>query len=234
MSLRVDKIFTITKKELLLYFNSAIAYIVISLFLLLCGFFFSRPLFIQNYATVRHYLNLLPLFLLFFIPAITMRLYSEEYKSGTIEIIYTMPFSKLEILVGKYLASLVIILSAIMLTLVYPISLLFLGKLDIGATISGYIGVVMLVLLYTSIGVFGSSLTKNQIVSFVISFFISFVFFILGKLGIFLPVSFNYVGIDVHYDNFIRGIVDIRDIVYFVSVAMLFLYFTYLATIKEK
>lgn len=233
---RVDlqKIFVVTKKELQLYFNSPIAYIVVIIFLALSGFFYSRPLFVQNYASLRHYFDVVPLFLLFFVPAITMKVYSEEYKTGTIEIMYTLPVSKIEILLGKYIADMVIILSGIILTLLYPITLIFLGKLDIGATVAGYIGVILLSLFYTSVGVFASTLTKNQIVSFVVSFFILFIFFIIGKLGMFLSPGLVYVGIDTHFDNFVRGIVDIRDVIYFLSLAGMFLYFSYLSSMVEK
>jgi len=229
-----NNVFSIIKKELRLYFNSPIAYIVVFIFLLLSGFFYSRPLFVYGYVTLRHYFDLLPLFLLFFVPAITMRIFSEEYKTGTIEIIYTLPFRKIEILLGKYISSILVVIFGLLFTLIYPISLIFLGKLDIGMTIAGYIGVLMLVVFYTSVGVFSSSLTKNQIVSFVITFFILFIFFILGKLGMFVGDLASYIGIDLHFDNFVRGIVDVRDIVYFLSLSFLFLYFTYLSIQKEK
>jgi ABC-2 type transport system permease protein len=230
----IKKVLWLIKKELNLYFNSPIAYIVISIFLLLLGFFYSRPLFVQNYATLRHIFDIIPLFFLFFIPAITMRLYSEEYKSGTIEVIFTLPFRKNEVLLGKYISAVLVILISIIFTLLYPLTLLFFGKFDIGQTIAGYLGVLFLSLFFSSIGVFSSSLTKNQIVSFVVSFSIMFVFFMLGKLGVFVSPTIAYVGIDPHYDNFVRGIVDVRDIVYFLSLTGLFLYFTYLSTTTEK
>jgi len=230
----IKKVLWLIKKELNLYFNSPIAYIVISIFLLLLGFFYSRPLFVQNYATLRHIFDIIPLFFLFFIPAITMRLYSEEYKSGTIEVIFTLPFRKNEVLLGKYISSVLVILISIIFTLLYPLTLLFFGKFDIGQTIAGYLGVLFLSLFFSSIGVFSSSLTKNQIVSFVVSFSIMFVFFMLGKLGVFVSPTIAYVGIDPHYGNFVRGIVDVRDIVYFLSLTGLFLYFTYLSTTTEK
>ncbi|MCS7150938.1 MAG: ABC transporter permease subunit [Endomicrobia bacterium] len=232
--MRITYIPIIIKKELKLYFNSPIAYIVIVIFLIISGFFYSRPLFVQNFATLRYYFELLPLFLLFFVPAVTMRIYSEEYKTGTIEIMFTLPFNKLEILLGKYLASTLVILLAMALTLLYPFSLIFLGRLDIGATIAGYLGTVFLCLFYTSVGVFSSSFTKNQVVSFIVTFFILFIFFILGKISMFIPAAISYAGIDLHYENFIRGVVDFRSVVFFISLSMLFLYLTYLSTSKEK
>ncbi|MDW8055986.1 MAG: ABC transporter permease subunit [Elusimicrobiota bacterium] len=232
--MRITYIPIIIKKELKLYFNSPIAYIVIVIFLIISGFFYSRPLFVQNFATLRYYFELLPLFLLFFVPAVTMRIYSEEYKTGTIEIMFTLPFNKLEILLGKYLASTLVILLAMALTLLYPFSLIFLGRLDIGATIAGYLGIVFLCLFYTSVGVFSSSFTKNQVVSFIVTFFILFIFFILGKISMFIPAAISYAGIDLHYENFIRGVVDFRSVVFFISLSVLFLYLTYLSTSKEK
>ncbi len=227
-------IITIIKKELKLYFNSPIAYIVIIIFLLLCGFFYSRPLFVQGYVTLRHFFDILVLFLLFFVPAVSMKIFSEEYKTATIEVIYTLPFYKIEILLAKYLASLIVILIGITFTLFYPFTLLFLGKLDITSTFAGYLGVVMLAIFFNSVGIFSSSLTKNQIVSFIISFFILFIFFAIGKMGFFVSDIISYIGIDIHYDNFIRGIIDLRDVVYFKSLSFLFLYFTYLSIQKQR
>lgn len=225
-----NRVWIIAKKELQLYFNSPIAYIVLLIFLVISGFFFGRPLFVQNYSTMRHFFDVLPLFLLFFIPAITMRIYSEEYKSGTIELMYTLPYTKLEILLGKYIAALLVSAGGIVLTFFYPLTLLILGKPDIGVIISGYLGVLFLCMFFTSIGLFSSSLTKNQIVSFIIAFFICFVFFIIGKIGMFLPQWLSYIGIDFHYDNFVRGVLDIRDIVFFISLTFLFLYFTLISS----
>lgn len=232
--MKTQKVLALIKKELILYFNSPTAYIVIFIFLLLAGFFYSRPLFVQNFATLRHFFDLLPLFLLFFVPAVTMKIYSEEYKVGTIEVIYTLPLDKLEILLSKFFATLFVVLVSIFLTFIYSISLLFLGRPDIGSIVSGYIGVILLCMFYVSCGVFSSSLTKNQIISFILAFFILFIFFAVGKLGVFVPQVISYAGIDLHYDNFLRGIVDFRDIVYFLSLTFLFLYLTYLVTQRQK
>ncbi|MEN3013060.1 MAG: ABC transporter permease subunit [Endomicrobiia bacterium] len=228
-SLSKERILTIFKKEFRLYFNSPIAYIVISIFLVISGFFYSRPLFIQNYATMRHYFDVLPLFLLFFVPAISMKIFSEEYKTGTIEVIYTLPFSKLDIILGKYLSVLTLVCGGIILTLIYPISLFLIGKPDVGMLFSSYLGVIFLCIFFCSIGVFASSVTKNQIVSYIIAFFIMFIFFIIGKMGMFLPQWLYYAGIDFHYDNFVRGIIDIRDIIFFISLAGFFIYLTYVS-----
>lgn len=229
-----NNVLSIIKKEFQLYFNSPMAYIVLAIFLVMSGFFYGRPLFIQNYATLRHYFDILPLLLLFLIPAITMRIYSEEYKTGTIELIYTLPFKKEEILLGKFLASFLVITCGIVLTFFYPLSLIFISKPDLGNIFSGYLGVFLLCLFYTSIGIFASSLSKNQIVSFIIAFAISFVFFIIGKISTFLPNWLAYVGIDFHYDSFVRGVVDVRGITFFLSVTALFLYYTYLVTLYKR
>ncbi len=232
--MNTKNILTVIKKELQLYFNSPIAYIVLGIFLLISGFFYGRPLFVQNYATVRHYFDILPLLLLFLIPAITMKIYAEEYKTGTIEMMYTLPFKKEEILLGKYLASFIVVACGIVLTFFYPFTLIFISKPDIGSIIAGYVGVFLLCSFYTSIGIFASSLTKNQIVSFIIAFAISFVFFLIGKVSTFLPAWLSYIGVDFHYDSFLRGVIDARGVVFFFSLAGLFLYFTYLTSLYKR
>jgi len=223
----IEKIIIIFKKEFRSYFNSLIAYIVLVVFLLITGYFFAVPLFIINQATLRHLVNLLPLMFLFFIPAITMRLFSEEIKVGTIEILLTQPVNDYEILIGKYIAGVVFISVGILATFFYPITLIFIGKLDIGQTIAQYIGLFFLIIMFSSIGIFGSILTKNQIVAFIISFVICFAFFIIGKLNMLVPPVFvklvDFIGIDSHFENITRGVIDTRDIIYFLSIAGLFL-----------
>jgi ABC-2 type transport system permease protein len=220
----------LVKKELNSYFNSLIAYVVIVVFLLVCGYFYSAPIFVINKPIIRHFVTLLPLLYLFFIPAITMRLFAEEIHSGTIEILFTQPIKDYEILLGKYFSAVCFITIIILCTLFYPISLLLIGKLDIGQTIAAYIGLILLGSSFAAVGVFSSALTKNQIVAFIISFVICFIFFILGKITTFIP-SFissvaDYVGIDRHFENIARGVIDTRDIIYYFSIIIFFLYST--------
>jgi len=227
----------IFKKEIRTYFNSAIAYVVVVLFLVISGYFFSTPIFIINQATIRHLIDLFPLLFLFFIPAITMRLFSEEQKTGTIEILMTLPLKEYEIILGKYLSSVFLVSLCVLMTLFYSILLSFFGKIDIGQTIASYFGVIMLGATFCAIGIFSSSITKNQIISFIVSFVICFTLFILGKIKIFIPSAFislvDFVGIDSHFENSVRGLIDTRDIIYYLSLIFLFLYITF-CVLKSK
>ncbi len=191
-------------------------------FLLVNGFFFSTSLFLNNQATIAGFVSNIPLFFLFFIPAITMRLFSEEVKSGTIEILTTLPIKDYEIIAGKYLSAFALMSVALILTLIHPVSVSFLGDIDFGRILGTYLGLFLLGASFISVGVFSSSLTKNQIVAFIISFFICFTFFIIGKLLIVVPVGLvplvEFLGMDSHFENIAKGIIDSRDLIYYLSV----------------
>lgn len=233
----MNNILIIFKKELRTYFNSPIAYVVIVLFLLLCGYFFIVPLFIVGQATVRHVMDLFPLLSLFFVPAITMRLLSEEMKSGTIEILSTMPMKEEEIITGKYLSGAALFCMCILSTLVFPLLLSLIGKVDWGQSAGSYAGALLVGCMFSAIGIFSSSITKNQIISFITGFVICFLFFILGETVPFLPTLLgkiiNFIGVTSHVENFNRGIIDSRDCIYFLSMIVFFLYST-LAVMKTK
>ncbi|MEE9288699.1 MAG: ABC transporter permease subunit, partial [Bacteroidota bacterium] len=168
--------------------------------------------------------------LLFFAPAITMRLISEEKKIGTLELLITKPVSEFEIVAGKFLAGWVLVLIALVPTLSYYISLSALGDLDIGPVIGGYLGLALVGAVYISIGLFGSSLTENQVVAFIVSFLIIFVFFLLDKILIYMPVGVasvvEFLGIDYHFGNIARGVIDSRDVIYYLSLVTAFLIFS--------
>lgn len=191
-------------------------------FLLVNGFFFSISLFLNNQATIAGFVSNIPLFFLFFIPAITMRLFSEEVKSGTIEILTTLPIRDYEIIVGKYLSAFALMSVALILTVIHPVTVSFIGDIDFGRVLGTYLGLFLLGASFISVGIFSSSLTKNQIVAFIICFFICFAFFIIGKLLIVIPVGLvpliGFLGIDSHFENIAKGIIDSRDLVYYFSV----------------
>ncbi|MEE9186596.1 MAG: ABC transporter permease subunit, partial [Bacteroidota bacterium] len=205
---------TIFIKELRSFFGSPVAYIVIVVFLVLLGWFFWNDVFIVNLATLRPLFEITPFLLLFFAPAITMRLISEEKKIGTLELLITKPVSEFEIVAGKFLAGWVLVLIALVPTLSYYISLSALGDLDIGPVIGGYLGLALVGAVYISIGLFGSSLTENQVVAFIVSFLIIFVFFLLDKILIYMPVGVasivEFLGTDYHFGNIARGVIDSR------------------------
>ena len=226
------------KKELRSFFDSPIAYIVITVFLLISGWFFFSSLFLINQASMRNLFGIIPLIFMFFVPAVTMRLISEEKRSGTIEILLTLPVKDYEIILGKFLAGLILIFVAVILTLVYTFTLSGLGDLDSGSVVAGYLGLIFLGATYLSIGIFTSSLTQNQIVAFITSFVIIFALYMLDKVLIFLPSFlssfFEYLSVDYHFSNISRGVIDSRDVIYYLSLIFFFLFLAVRALESRK
>lgn len=225
----MSNVLSIYRKELKSYFNSPVAYIVITVFLLISGWFFSTNFFLVGQATVRTVLSIIPIIFIFFVPAITMRSIAEEKKSGTIELLVTMPTRDWEIILGKYFASLTLVLIALCFTLAYAFTASLLGNLDGGPTFGGYLGLVLLGSSYLAIGIFASATTENQIVAFILGFLIIFVFFMLDKVLLFAPgplVSIlEYLSVDYHFNNLARGVIDSRDIIYYLSLTIFMLVF---------
>ena len=217
----MENIRIILLKELRSFFNSPIAYVIMVVFALLAGYFFTTGLFLQNVASMRAIFELIPFLLLFFAPAITMRMISEERKTGTIELLLTKPVKDGEIIVGKFLAAWLFFLIALAPTLVYLVTVMFLGKIDLGPVIGGYLGLLLVGGGFLALGIVGSTLTENQVVAFILSFLIMFIFFMLDKVVMYLPGTVasivEYLGIDYHFSNIARGVVDTRDLVYYVS-----------------
>ena len=216
----------IMKRELATYFTNPISYIVTGLFLIITGVMFFTTFFLQNRANMRNFFSLLPILFSFFIPALTMRLYSEEKKSGSIETLMTLPVTELQVVTGKFLAA--FISSAIMLapTLLYLVSILFFGKPDIGPIIGGYIGAIFLCAAFSAIGVFASSVTKNQLTAFFVAFMICIVLTMIDAFLIFLPAPIvsllKFISANEHFTSISRGIIDTRDLIYFISLTALF------------
>ena len=228
----------IFKKEFGVYFVSPIAYIVISIFLLVTGWFFFSAFFLFNQANLRGFFGLLPITLAFLIPAITMRLFSEELNVGSYEILLTLPVTSLEVILGKFLASVAFIAAMLVPTIAYPITVSFLGQLDWGPVAGGYTGVLLLGAAFSAIGLFVSSLTRNQIIAFIAGMAICFFLTLIDKMLFFLPQSLlgflQYLGADFHFQNISKGILDSRDIVYFLSVSFIALYGTYLGMQERR
>ncbi len=225
----------ILKKEFNSFFASPIAYLVIGVFLLVNGLFlwvFKDDLNILNagYADLNSFFLLAPWILLFLIPAITMKSFADELHSGTIETLKTKPITNWQIVLGKFTASLVLIFVALAPTLTYAYTILQLGNpvgnLDIGSTVGSYIGLLFLAATYTSVGLFTSTFSKNQIVAFILGVFITF-FLFYGFDAIASLFSDSYTvqlfGINEHFKSISRGVIDTRDIIYFVSVTVFFL-----------
>jgi len=229
----------ILRKELNLFFASPIGYLVISVFLVTNGLFlwvFKGDFNILNagFADLNSFFYITPWFFIFLIPAITMRSFSDEIRLGTIEILKTKPISGWQIIMGKYLGSFVLIILAIIptLTYVYTVNRLGnpVGNLDFGSTLGSYFGLLFLAGTFTSIGLFASTLSNNQIVSFIIGAIFCFILF-YGFDAIAELVSFNNfqvetLGMNYHFRSLSRGVVDSSDIVYFISFSYLFLSLT--------
>lgn len=231
-------IFIITKKELRHYFNAPMAYVIIISFLLINGWFFGSNLFINNQATLRGYFSIVPLIMIFFIPAFAMRLLAEEKKQGTIELLVTMPITDIEIILGKFLGAISFWAITLAMTLIYPLTVANLGDLDLGPVIGGYLGLFLMGAGLIAIGLFTSSLTSNQIVSFVISFLIGFAFFLIGKMLAYAPLGLvsllDFLGFDSHFDNISKGIIDTRDLLYYFSLIFLALFLTLQSLLNRK
>ncbi len=234
----MKQIKTIAIKEFKDYFISPIAYIVISLFLIVTGWFFFSTFFIFGRADLRDFFSLLPIIFSFIIPAITMRLFSEEKNVGSYEILITMPVSTMDIALGKFFAATLFTTSMLIPTISYPVFISFIGEIDPGPVIGGYIGAIFLAAAYCSLGVFASSLTRNQIIAFIIGCAMCFVLTILDKLLFFMPAKIisviEFIGANSHFTNISKGIIDSRDVLYFLSVIFIFIFSTYLVMHEKK
>ena len=229
----MQQVIRICNKELKDYFISPIAYIVISIFLLVTGWFFFATFFYYNQADLRNFFDLLPITFSFFIPAVTMRLFSEELNVGSYEMLLTLPVTFNDILVGKFLAGVFFVAAALVPTLAYPICVAFMGQLDWGTVAGGYMGALLLGSAFTAVGLFASSLTRNQIIAFMVGMAICFTLTLIDKMLFFFPRPMlgviGYIGADFHFKNIAKGIIDSRDILYFISVIFIGLYGTRLA-----
>ncbi|MBN2789959.1 MAG: ABC transporter permease subunit [Candidatus Delongbacteria bacterium] len=224
----MNKIAIIYKKELKNFFNSPVAYITLVVFLLIGGWFFTSTLFLINESDLRTLFQVIPIIYIFFIPAITMGLIAKERNDNTMEFLTTLPFDDKDIVIGKFLAALSLIGTALLFTLVHFITLTVIGtNLDVGALLSGYLGLFLVGGVYAAIGTFSSSVTNNQITAFIISFLIIFLFFMMDKILFFVPgfmTSFlQFMSIDYHLSNISRGVIDSRNLIYFGSVISFFL-----------
>jgi ABC-2 type transport system permease protein len=230
---------TILKKEFNSFFASPIAYLVIGVFLLITSLFlfiFNDNFNILNagFADVTPFFYLTPWVFLFLIPAITMKSFADEFNSGTIELLKTKPISDWQIVLGKFWASLLLVCIAIIPTFIYVYTVYQLGNpvgnIDFGSTIGSYIGLLFLAATYTAVGLFTSTLSKNQIVAFILGVFITFTLFygfdaISNSFGN-DALTIKKLGINEHFKSISRGVIDTRDLIYFLSITIFFLFIT--------
>ncbi|MBU1167676.1 ABC transporter permease [Patescibacteria group bacterium] len=226
----MNNIFAITKKELKTYFLSPIAYVVFTLFLLIAGFFFATYLINTQQATLRPTFYNLIITLLFFMPLITMKLFAEERKAGTLEMLMTKPVRDSEVVLGKFLAAFSFFFVMLASTLPYVLILTKYGNPDMGAIWTGYLGFLLLGAAFISIGLFASTLTENQIIAGVLGFSLILFLWVIGWLSGILGISsdsiFNYLSFATKIDDFFRGIIDFRSIIYYLSVTGFMLFVT--------
>lgn len=230
MSKKKNPTFIIMKRELAAYFTSPIAYIVTGLFLIITGILFFNTFFLYERAELRQYFGLLPVLFSFFVPALTMRIFAEESRVGSIETLMTLPVTEVNVVLGKYLAAFITTLAMIAPTLLYIIPAEVFGTLDYGPVVGGYLGAIFLCASYSAIGLFASSVTKNQIVAFFTGFIICIALTMVDSFLVFLPASivsfFSFISANHHFNSITRGILDTRDLIYFVSLTALFITIT--------
>ncbi|MFI5452488.1 gliding motility-associated ABC transporter permease subunit GldF [Pedobacter sp. UC225_61] len=229
--------YAVFKRELFSFLNSLMAYITIGIFLLACAlllwYFPDTSILDYGYAELNGFFSLVPFLFMFLIPAITMRSFAEERKEGTYVLLATRPLSDLQIILAKYLACIVLLLFALLPTLVYYYSIYQLGfpkgNVDSGAVIGSYLGLFLLGNAFTAIGIFTSSITKNQVIAFAIAVFLCF-FAFSGFDSLSKLFELNYLetvlvnlGINEHYQSISRGVLDTRDLIYFISFVLIFL-----------
>jgi ABC-2 type transport system permease protein len=221
----MDKIWTIARRELKSYFDSPVAYIVLVAFLLVAGWMLFSTLFLSERADMRIFFNpsfFSPTALLVIIaPAISMRLMAEERKTGTLELLTSMPISDTQVVAGKFLAALLLMASGLALTLMYPITISNIGPLDWGPVASGYLGVLLFSGTLLAIGLACSSITDNQVVAFILSFLICAALYFVYWLQFFLPYWLaswvGYLSVSSHLSNMAKGVIDTRDILYYLT-----------------
>ncbi len=225
----MNKIMTIASKELNTFLDSLSGYIILVLFLGITGFFTWLS---ANNIIFLGQADLLPFFsvafwtLFFFVPALTMRSFAEEQNTGTLEILLTHPVSFSQVVLGKFLGDFLLILIALAFTLVYYVSVAIIGQIDHGATVSGYIGLLLVSIAYISIGIYASTLSRNQIIAFLIALgigiFFQFIFGILSTISHgWLSELFDFLSFNYHYQNFARGVVELKSVLYLVTVSTL-------------
>ncbi len=234
----MQNIITIARKELVSYFTSPVAYIVMMVFLGITGWYFTSELFLGGFVTMRVVFSIIPFIFIIFIPIISMRTFAEEKKLGTIELLLTKPVTDFDIIIGKFLATLGLTIATILPTIVYVVTLTFLGPVDLGPIISAYIGLFLMAGVYISIGVFTSSLTENQIIAAILSFVIIFVLYLLNYILGYLPTTISnilqYISSSYHFNSIQRGVLDSRDLIYYISGIAIFLFLTRLSLESRK
>ena len=232
----------VIRKELKSYFNSPIAYVVMVTFLVFSSIwiFYLQSFFASNTASLRSYFAVLPIVFIIVMPAITMRSWAEERKLGTLEVLLTLPFKESTLVIGKFIAALALLAIMVGLTLPIPLLASRFGAFDWGEVFSQYFGAILLGAAGISVGLFVSSLTTNQISAFLVSLFVLLVLTLISQVNMVLATPpwaagiFNFVSMGQHFANFQRGLIDTRDLAYYLVVGGLFLYLNIKTLVFKK
>jgi ABC-2 type transport system permease protein len=232
----------IIRKELRSYFNSPIAYVVTVTFVMFCSIwvFFVQTFFVANTASLRSLFGIVPVVFIIVMPAITMRSWAEEKKLGTLEVLMTLPFREATLVLGKFLAAVALLAIMIALTLPLPLMLARFGHFDWGEVAGQYLGALLLGCSGIAVGLFVSSLATNQVSSFLISLFVLLVFTLISQVNMVfnLPALFaklfNYLALGAHFTNFQKGLIDTRDLLFYLLVCVLFLYLNVKTLVFKK
>jgi len=238
----MKQIWTIAIREFRAFFDSLIAYILIIVFLGLSGFFtwlFGADVFLTGQASMQPFFAIAYWTMFFFIPALTMKMLAEENNTGTIELLLTKDVSDMQVILGKFLAVMLLVMVALLFSLPYYFTIAWLGPVDHGAVWCGYLGILLMSAAYAGIGLFASSITKNQIVAFLLSLLIGVFFLIIfGALASNMPGPIgkilSYLDVSNHYQSIARGVIDSRDILYFVSIAALGIFLAHSVLAKRN
>jgi ABC-2 type transport system permease protein len=220
----------IFKKEFVSFFISPVAYVFITVYLIVTNFLFFQGFFLINQAEMRNYFSLLPWVFLPFVPAVTMRCWAEEKKGKTMELLLTWPVSDAKIVLSKFLASFSFLAIVIVLSITIPITLAFIGHPDFGPIMGGYLGALLMGAAYLAIGLWASSLTENQIVAFILGIAVTLLLIMIGNpfittlAPVWIVPVISYLGISNHFESIGRGVIDSRDVIYYLSVIGFFLF----------
>jgi len=223
------KTIIITNTELLQFFCSPAGYIFISVFVLIYAWFFAMPFFINNLATLQTFFTTTQLLFIVYIPIITMNLISREHQCGTIETLFTLPIKISSIIIGKFLAGFILVIFSLLPSLVHLTTIILLGEnIEYGVLICGYIGLILTAAVYCAMGIFTGTLSSNQIVAFIFSFLLIVIFYLMDYILVYLPIYLTpylqYISITWQNANLIKGVIDTRVLVYFISLIFIFLW----------
>lgn len=215
----------VAKREFRTFFNSPIAYIVLGGFLLVAGWLYFATLFLAGQASLRSFFSIAPVLFALFLPAVTMRAIAEERKSGTLELLLTMPLRDWEVVAGKFLAALGMVATGLVFTLPYAFTVASLtakgASFDWGSTVAGYVGLLLLASSFLSLGLWASAMSRNQIIGFIVGLLLCLSFSFIDKFAILLPESIGqiveYLSVDYHFENIARGVLDTRDLLFYGS-----------------